>query len=305
MPNSQPLPPGQDPNAGRPDNKIRVDVNLVVLHTTVLDDRGRFSDGLKQDNFRVFEDKAEQKLAIFKREDVPVSMGLVIDNSGSMRDKRPRVNAAALTLVEASNPQDEAFVVNFNDDFYLDLDKDFTSSIPELKEALERIDSRGSTALYDAIIGSLDHVKKGAKDKKVLLVVTDGEDNTSHNSLEKTVREIQKTDTVIYTIGLLSEESKKNAKRAKRALEDIAKASGGLAFFPESVDDVHSICEQVAHDIRNQYTLAYYPTNTKRDGTFRTVQVEIIPPRGRGKLSARTRNGYYAPGSPTGATSGN
>jgi Ca-activated chloride channel family protein len=303
--NSQPLPPGQNPNASPQDPRIRVDVNLVVLHTTVLDDRGRFADGLKQDNFRVLEDKAEQKLSVFKREDVPVSMGLVIDNSGSMRDKRPRVNAAALTLVEASNPQDEAFVVNFNDDFYLDLDKDFSSSIPELKEALERIDSRGSTALYDAVIGSLDHVKKGAKDKKVLLVVTDGEDNTSHNSLEKTIREIQKTDTVIYTIGLLSEESKKNAKRARRALEDIAKSSGGLAFFPENVDDVRSICEQVAHDIRNQYTLAYYPTNTRRDGTFRTVQVEVIPPRGRGKLTARTRNGYYAPNSPGGVTSGN
>jgi Ca-activated chloride channel homolog len=304
-PNAQqkvPPPPGQD--AGK-DSRIRVDVNLVVLHTTVLDDRGRFADGLKEENFRVFEDKAEQKLAVFKREDIPVSMGLVIDNSGSMRDKRPRVNAAALTLVEASNPQDEAFVVNFNDDFYLDLDKDFTNSIPELKEALERIDARGSTALYDAIIGSLDHVKKGSKDKKVLLVVTDGEDNTSHNSLEKTIKEIQKTDTVIYTIGLLSEESKKSAKKAKRALEEIAKASGGLAFFPENVADVKDICENVAHDIRNQYTLAYYPTNTKRDGTFRSVQVEVIPPRGRGKLVARTRNGYYAPGSPSGAASGN
>ena len=277
----------------------------MVLHTTVIDDRGRFADGLKQDNFRVLEDKVEQKLSVFKREDIPVSMGLVIDNSGSMRDKRPRVNQAAITLVEASNPQDEAFVVNFNDDFYLDLDKDFTSSVPELKEALERIDSRGSTALYDAIIGSLDHAKKGHKDKKVLLIVTDGEDNTSHNSLEKTVREIQKTDTVIYTIGLLSEESKKSAKRAKRALEEIAKASGGLAYFPENVEDVHSICEQVAHDIRNQYTLAYYPTNSKRDGTFRAVQVEVIPPRGRGRLVARTRNGYYAPGGANSGTAGN
>ena len=302
VPNAPP-PPGQ-PTAGQ-DSRIRVDVNLVVLHTTVIDDRGRFADGLKQDNFRVLEDKVEQKLSLFKREDIPVSMGLVIDNSGSMRDKRPRVNQAALTLVEASNPQDEAFVVNFNDDFYLDLDKDFTSSIPELKEALERIDSRGSTALYDAIIGSLDHVKKGKKDKKVLLIVTDGEDNTSHSSLEKTVREIQKTDTVIYTIGLLSEESKKSAKRAKRALEEIAKASGGLAYFPENVEDVHNICEQVAHDIRNQYTLAYYPTNIKRDGTFRAVQVDVIPPRGRGRLQARTRNGYYAPGGAAGSTSGN
>jgi Ca-activated chloride channel homolog len=304
-PNAQqklPPPPGQTPPQ---DSKIRVDVNLVVLHTTVLDDRGRFADGLKEENFRVLEDKAEQKLAVFKREDIPVSMGLVIDNSGSMRDKRPRVNAAALTLVEASNPQDEAFVVNFNDDFYLDLDKDFSSSIPELKEALERIDSRGSTALYDAVIGSLDHVRKGAKDKKVLLVVTDGEDNTSHNSLEKTIKEIQKTDTVIYTIGLLGEESKKNAKRAKRALEEIAKASGGLAFFPENVADVKDICENVAHDIRNQYTLAYYPTNQKRDGTFRSVTVDVIPPRGRGKLTARTRNGYYAPGAAGAASSGN
>src|SRR5882724_6178233 len=248
----QPPPPGSQ----QPGASIKVDVNLVVLHTTVLDDRGRFVDGLKEENFRVLEDKAEQKLSVFKREDVPVSMGLVIDNSGSMRDKRPRVNEAALTLVESSNPQDEAFVVNFNDDFYLDLDKDFSSSIPELKEALERIDSRGSTALYDAIIGSLDHVKKGAKDKKVLLVVTDGEDNTSHNSLEKAIREIQKTDTVIYTIGLLGQENKKSAKNAKRALSEIALASGGLAFFPENVDDVHAICEQVAHDIRHQYTLA-------------------------------------------------
>jgi VWFA-related protein len=303
--NATPLPPGQE-SAGKQGSKIVLDVNLVVLHTTVLDDRQRFVDGLKPENFRIFEDKIEQKLSVFKREDVPVSMGLVIDNSGSMRDKRARVNEAALTLVQASNPQDEVFVVNFNDDFYLDLDKDFTSSIPEMKEALERIDARGSTALYDAIIGSNDHLKKATKDKHVLLVVTDGEDNTSRNSLERTVREIQRTDTVIYTIGLLSQERGKAKNKAKKALEDIAKASGGVSYFPENVEDVHNICEQVAHDIRNQYTLAYYPTNNKRDGTFRAVTVEMIPPHGRGKLIARTRNGYYAPSAPAGsAAAGN
>src|SRR5467141_458523 len=302
VPNAAPPPPGQDANAGKQGLSIKVDVNLVVLHTTVIDDRHRFADGLKSDNFRVFEDKVEQKLSIFKREDIPVSMGLVIDNSGSMRDKRPRVNEAALTLVQNSNPQDEAFVVNFNDDFYLDLDKDFSSSIPELKEALERIDSRGSTALYDAIIGSLDHLKKGVKEKKVLLIVTDGEDNTSRNSLEKTLREIQKTSTVIYTIGLLGQENKRSAKNAKKALAEIAQASGGLAFFPENVDDVHAICEQVAHDIRHQYTLAYYPSNGAKDGTFRTVHVDVIPPRARGKLVARTRNGYYAPTASSGVS---
>jgi Ca-activated chloride channel homolog len=301
-----PPPPGEGQDGVSPSSqsggKIKVDVNLVVLHTSVFDDRGKFVDGLTQDNFRVYEDKVEQKLSIFKREDIPVSMGLVIDNSGSMRDKRPRVNEAALTLVQSSNPQDEAFVVNFNDDFYLDLDKDFTNSIPELKEALERIDARGSTALYDAIIGSLDHLKKGSKEKKVLLIVTDGEDNTSRNTLEKTIREIQKTDTVVYTIGLLSEESKKSAKAARRALTSIAQASGGVAYFPENVEDVHSICEQVAHDIRHQYTLAYYPSNAARDGTFRSVHVDVIPPRGHGKLTARTRNGYYAPGAPATAS---
>ena len=288
----QPPPPGQSGQGGA----IKIDVSLVVLHTTVLDDRGKFVDGLKEENFRVFEDKAEQKLSVFKREDVPVSMGLVIDNSGSMRDKRPRVNEAALTLVQASNPQDESFVVNFNDDYYLDLDKDFTSSVPELKEALERIDARGSTALYDAIIGSIDHLKKGHKDKKVLLVVTDGMDNVSRNTLEKTLREVQKANVVIYSIGLFSDEKGNERKKAMRALKDISTASGGVAFFPENVDDVHSICDQVARDIRNQYTLGYYPSNTRKDGTFRAVQVDVIPPRGRGKLVARTRNGYFAPG---------
>jgi len=295
--NTPPPPPDQaGVSPSQAGGKIKLDVSLVVLHTSVLDDRGKFVDGLTQENFRVYEDKVEQKLSIFKREDIPVSMGLVIDNSGSMRDKRPRVNEAAITLVQNSNPQDEAFVVNFNDDFYLDLDKDFTNNVPELKEALERIDARGSTALYDAIIGSLDHLKKGHKEKKVLLIVTDGEDNTSRNSLEKTVKEIQKTDTVIYTIGLLSQESKKSAKNARKALVAIAQASGGVAYFPENVEDVHSICEQVAHDIRHQYTLAYYPSNTAKDGSYRTVHVDVIPPRGHGKLTARTRNGYYAPG---------
>jgi VWFA-related protein len=299
-----PPPTAPDSSKSQSGSKIQVDVNLVVLHTTVLDDRGKFVEGLAQDNFRVYEDKAEQKLSVFKREDIPVSMGLVIDNSGSMRDKRPRVNEAAITLVQNSNPQDEAFVVNFNDDFYLDLDKDFSSSVPELKEALERIDARGSTALYDALIGSLDHLKKGKKEKKVLLVVTDGEDNTSRSSLEKTIREIQKTDTVIYTIGLLSQESKRSAKNAKKALTEIAAASGGVAYFPENVADVHAICEQVAHDIRHQYTLGYYPSNTARDGSFRSVRVDVIPPRGKGKLVARTRNGYYAPTAKPGSATG-
>ena len=276
------------------DYRIRTDVNLVVLHATVLDQRGRFVADLKAENFRVLEDRTEQKLALFKREDIPVTVGLVIDNSGSMRDKREKVNTAALTFVRSSNPDDQTFIVNFNDDYFLDLDKDFTSDINEMKEALERIDSRGSTALYDAVIGSLDHLKKGKRDKHVLLVVTDGEDNASRKSLEATVQEAQQSEAVIYAIGLLGTEKKRAQKNARRALTELAQATGGLAFFPESVEDAEAICAQIAHDIRNQYTLAYYPTNMRKDGTFRAVQVEVIPPRGRGKLSVRTRSGYYA-----------
>ena len=303
-----PPPPGTQSPAPQSQGKggIKVDVNLVVLHTTVLDDRGRFADGLKQEEFRVFEDKVEQKLAVFKREDIPVSFGLVIDNSGSMRDKRERVNAAALIFVRTSNPADEGFVVNFNDDYYLDMDKDFTSNISDMKEALERIDSRGSTALYDAVVGSLDHLKKGTRDKKVLLVVTDGEDNASRKSFEQTLEEAQKSDAVIYSVGLLSQESKKNAKRARKKLQELSQATGGLAFFPENLEDVENICTQIAHDIRNQYTLAYYPSNTRRDGTFRAVNVTVTPLHGHGKLSVRTRTGYYAPaGAASGASAGN
>jgi VWFA-related protein len=275
---------------------------LVVLHATVLNDRSIFVPGLKEENFKVFEDKAEQKLSVFKQEDVPVSFGIVVDNSGSMRDKRPQVNAAALTFVKTSNPADEGFVVNFNDDYYLDTEHDFTNDLDEMKTALERIDARGSTALYDAVIGSLDHLKKGKQDKKVILVVTDGEDNASRHSLENTVEQAQRNNALIYAVGVFSDDDIKHNRRAMKkargALSELANATGGLAFFPEDANDTEAICTQIAHDIRNQYTLAYYPTNSARDGSFRTVQVQVIPPRGASKLTVRTRTGYYAPRAP-------
>jgi Ca-activated chloride channel family protein len=299
-PLSQAPPPPPSPNSGNQNNKLKIDVDLVALHAAVLDKRGIFVDGLPPDSFRVYEDKVLQKLSVAKQEDVPVSMGLVIDNSGSMFSKRAKVNAAALTFVKTSNPDDEAFVVNFNDDYYLDTEHDFTSNIAEMKEALERIDARGSTALYDAIIGSLDHLKKAHRDKRVLLVITDGMDNASRHTLTETVNEVQHSDAIIYAVGLFGKEDKgATSRKARKALEDLADATGGLAFFPEAVEDTESICTQIAHDIRNQYTLAYYPTHFERDGTFRTVQVMVTNPHGGGKLSVRTRTGYYAKSSST------
>jgi VWFA-related protein len=302
-PMSQGPPPPASPNTPGKQNSLKIDVDLVALHAAVLDKRGVFVDGLPPDSFKVYEDKVLQKLSVAKQEDVPVSMGLVIDNSGSMFSKRAKVNAAALTFVKTSNPADEAFVVNFNDDYYLDTEHDFTSNIAEMKEALERIDARGSTALYDAIIGSLDHLKKAHRDKRVLLVITDGMDNASRHTLTETINEVQHSDAVIYTVGLFGKEDKgATSRKARKALEDLANATGGLAYFPEAVEDTESICTEIAHDIRNQYTLAYYPTHFERDGTFRTVQVAVTNPKGGGKLTVRTRTGYYAKSSSTRAT---
>jgi len=290
------LAPGQ---TEFPKQKIRVPTEMVALRVTVTDDKGQFVPNLLENNFRVYEDKVEQKISVFSNTDVPVTMGLVIDNSGSMREKRAQVNEAALTFVKTSNPQDEAFVVNFNDEFYLDTEHDFTSSTQELNDALSRIDTRGSTALYDAIVGSLDHIKKGHKDKKVLLVITDGDDDASRMTLEQTMKAVEKSDVAIYAIGVFSEDDRKNDKRmvrhSRKVLAELADATGGMAYFPDSLDQVVPTCEEVAREIRNQYTIGYYPSNTAKDGTFRTIQVQLVPPHARGKLQVRTRSGYFAP----------
>jgi len=290
--------PGQQ-SKGQQDHSIKARVDLVVLHVSVENSDGVFVPGLKASNFKVFEDKVEQNISVFSNDDIPVTMGLVIDNSGSMRTKRAQVNAAAMTFVRTSNPQDEAFVVNFNDEFYLDTDGDFTNDQQDLSQALSRIDARGSTALYDAVVGSLDHLKKGHKDKRVLLVITDGEDDASRMTLPETMRIAEESNAAIYAVGIYSADDRKNDKRevrrAMKALSELTEATGGKAYFPANLSDVEPICTQIARDIRNQYLLGYYPTNTAQDGTYRTVRVELIPPRGDGRLSVRTRAGYYAP----------
>jgi Ca-activated chloride channel homolog len=301
-----PNPPPPPPPPGSPEAAAQAEqskhlksiVDLVVLHATVLDGKGQFVPNLKQENFKVFEDKVEQKISVFSAEDVPVTMGLVIDNSASMKDKRPQVNAAALSFVRTSNSADEVFVVNFNDEYYLDLDEDFTSNQQELHEALEKIDTRGSTALRDAVVASLDHLKKGHKDKRVLLVITDGDDDASSKSFPYTLKAAVDSNAVIYAIGVFSDDDRKNNKKmvrkSKKDLTDLAEATGGLAFFPDRLEDVDPVCVQVARDIRNQYTLGYYPTNAATDGTFRAVKVDLDAPKADGKLSLRTRSGYYA-----------
>jgi Ca-activated chloride channel homolog len=271
---------------------IQRSVDLVVLHVSVTDEHGQFVPGLKEENFRLFEDNAEQKISVLRQEDVPVSMGLLIDNSGSMEDKKAKVNAATLTFVQTSNPDDEVFVAHFNDKYYFD--REFTNNITELKKALEQAEPDSSTALYDATGQALDHLRSGYLDKKVLLIVSDGEDNSSHRSLDEALQQAQRSNALIYAVGLLREEKPESAERDRQALLALTRATGGAALFPETLDEVETTCKQIARDIRHQYTLAYYPTNTRKDGSFRSLRVEIVPSSGGGTLSARTRTGYYA-----------
>lgn len=268
-------------------------VEEVMLHATVVDDKQHMVTNLDKNAFTVFEDGKPQQITRFSQADVPVSIGIIIDNSGSMRDKRPAVAQAAINLVKASNPSDEVFIVNFNEEPFLD--QDFTNSVPLMQDALERIASRGGTALFDALVAASDHLTKSAKlDKKALLVVTDGEDNASRESLEAAVRKLAVDGgPTVYTIGILGDEERGAAKRAKRALRLISEQTGGVSFFPESLSEVDAISKQVAHDIRNQYTIMYKPTNPQSHGGFRTVRVEARSP-GHKHLQVRTRTGYYA-----------
>jgi len=288
---STPTPPAGEPQGTEPGAFVfHADVQEVLLHATVIDDKQRIVTTLDRNAFSVFEDGKPQVIKSFRHEDVPISLGIVIDNSGSMREKRAKVAKAAVNLVRASNPADEVFVVNFSDEYFLD--QPFTNKINLLQEALEKYETRGGTALYDAIVASADELKRHGKlQKKILFVVTDGEDDASRESLEQAVRRLQEENgPTVYAIGLLGDERQ---RRAKRALETIAERTGGIAFFPRTLDEVDNISSAVAHDIRNQYTIGYKPTTPKSAGGYRVIRVDARA-HGYGKLTVRTRSGYYA-----------
>jgi VWFA-related protein len=272
---------------------LHTDVEEVVLNVTVLDGN-RLVPDLTKENFQVFEDGVKQTLISFQHTDVPVSIALVVDNSGSMARKRPSVNKSALDLIQASNPQDEAFVVNFSDEAFID--QDFTSDVNKLRDGLGHIESRGGTALYDAVAASADKLVADAKrGKQVLILITDGEDNASTLNLEQTIRRVQQlSGPTIYSIGLLfgDEMGHTEERHAHRALEMLSTETGGIAYFPKSIEQVDQIAAEVARDIRNQYTLGYHSTKPMSQPGFRRIQV-IATAKGKGKLTVRTRTGYF------------
>src|SRR5215469_5342850 len=263
-------------------------VQEVVLHATVVDDYGRLVTSLDRSGFSVYQNGQPETITSFRREDVPVAIGIVIDNSGSMRDKRAKVNQAVLNLIQASNSRDEIFVVNFSQTPYLD--QDFTSDVNLLQTALHQVSTRGSTALYDAVVASDYHLRNNPRlDKKVLLVITDGQDNMSRETLQDALRKLQSNKgATVYTIGLMNEGM---TRSGREALQNLAISTGGAAYFPQNLDEVDAITRSIAHDIRSQYSLAYNPGQNIGTG-YQSIRVEARGPN-RAHLTVRTRAGYY------------
>jgi len=271
---------------------LNVNSDLMELHVSVVDEKERTVGGLTRDNFQVTENGITQKITVFKHEDIPVSLGLVLDNSRSIEPRKARLDAAALSFVRQSNPDDETFVVHF--DFDARLDRDFTKNLPELEQSLAASKPFGQTAIYDALLLALNHMNQAAShQKKALLLVTDGLDNVSKAKLSQVLDAVKRSRVTIIVVGLLSADE---GEKAEDSLTKIAEASGGRAYFPDDVDQARSYMEKTARDLRTQYTIGYVPTETVHDGSWRSVRVNVIPPAGtKMQLVVDYRHGYYRP----------
>ncbi len=272
---------------------ISREVDLVVLPVSVTDHKGRTVGGLTADDFQVFDDGQRQKIAQFSHDDVPLTVGLVVDDSDSMLPNRPEVVTASSDFLRSSNPGDQVFVVNFNEVASLGLPPGipFTSDVQSLENAVLHGPTRGRTALYDAAYLGLEHLESGTQNKKALVIISDGGDNASHHDFQQILNLAQHDNVLIYTVGIVSEdESDVNPRRLRK----LARDTGGQAFFPTAASDVPGICQEIARDLREQYTLAYVPSSGLEGGKYHAVRVTVRAP-GRGKLIARTRAGYYDP----------
>ncbi len=291
----------QPPQTPQKDFKIGVNVDMVVVHTTVVDKNGQFIGGLKKESFKVFEDAVNQNIASFSQEDVPVSLGIAIDTSGSMRNKFDDVTKAALALMRASNPDDEVFLIGFNEE--VQLIEDYTNDVDLINDDLNNTVVTGGTALWDAIYLSVQKAQSGSKPKKAVIVITDGEDRDSYYKLDEMVAKVQESDVQIYAIGYLNEVpdkglfghwTKSEPEKAHDALQRISDETGGKAFFPKDINDIHKIVSQIAFELRNQYSISYISSNAARDGSWRRIRIALDPPPAAGQ-KVRYRIGYFAP----------
>jgi VWFA-related protein len=270
--------------------KIAVSVNLVLLPVKVTDAHGTFVSGLDSEDFRIFEDGQLQKLTFFEERDTPVTVGLVVDHSRSMGSKLPGVVTAVSSFALSSNPQDEMFVVDFNDDVLIELmrGKTFSHDAKELGEALTAVSARGRTALYDAVSEGLHHLQYGHLEKKALIIISDGGDNASHLKYSQVLTQARQSQALIYSIALVGAPGE---EENPKILQRLCRDTGGVAYFPGPRESVADISKEIARDLREQYTLGYVPQNIKRADAFRKIVVKVDAP-GRGGLRVRTRQGY-------------
>lgn len=269
---------------------FRKEVEEVALRAVVVDPQNHLISGLNRNAFTVYEDGKRQQMTSFRQENAPLALGILIDNSGSMRAKRQKVNDAVLNLVHGSSPGDQVFVVNFGDDYYLD--QDFTDDVGKLTEALNKVETRGTTALYDAIVASAAHVRQDAKiQKRVLLVVTDGRDNASEDTLQEAMQQLQQRNgPVVYVIAFLDQTRDEGS--TMQALQTLSQNTGGAAYFPRDLSEVDAITKSIARDIRFQYVIGYKSTSPGTDHAYHKIEVQATA-AGQQGLRVRTRTGYY------------
>jgi Ca-activated chloride channel family protein len=274
---------------------IKVDVDLVLVNATVTDSLNRYVSGLGQEHFQIWEDKLEQKIAYFSAEDVPVSLGVIFDVSGSMKDKISTARDAAVTFLKTGNPEDEYFLVEFAN--RPEVAADFTTDVSKLQSKLIFTPAKGMTAMYDAVYVGLEKLKEGTNPKKALLLITDGEDNRSRYTFQNVKDFVKEQDVQIYAIGITDEwNSQLGAGHTGRAMiEELSDLTGGRAFFPDSVYELEDICTKIAVELKNQYVIGYHSTNAAKDGKWRKLRLKVNPPKGIQHLNVRSKAGYYAP----------
>src|SRR6266581_3700964 len=284
----------QSKNSGQSPT-IKVDVDLTLVNATVTDPQNRVVTGLGREHFQLWEDKIEQKIEYFSSEDVPLSLGIVFDVSGSMKDKLSAARDAAVTFLRTGNPEDEFFLVEFAN--RPEVASDFTTDVSRLQSKIIFAPAKGMTAMYDAVYVGLEKLKTGNNPKKALLLITDGEDNRSRYTFQNVKDFVKEQDVQIYAIGITDEwNSQLSAGRTGRAmLEELADLTGGRAFFPDSVYELEDICTKIAIELKNQYVIGFHSTNAAKDGKWRKLRLKVNPPKGIQHLNVKSKAGYYAP----------
>jgi Ca-activated chloride channel family protein len=286
----------QENSADKKQNQtLKVDVDLVLVNATVTDQLNRYVSGLESKHFQIWEDKIEQKVSYFNAEDVPISIGIIFDVSGSMKDKIGTAREAAATFLKTGNPDDEYFLVTFAN--RPEVVADFTTDVTKLQSKLLVTPAKGMTAMYDSVYVGLEKLKEGTNPKKALLLITDGEDNRSRYTFQNVKDFVKEQDVQIYGIGIVDEwNSQLSAGHTGRAMiEELADLTGGRAFFPDSVYELEDICTKIAVELKNQYVLGFHSTNGAKDGKWRKLRVKVNPPKGIEHLNVRAKSGYYAP----------